>query len=249
MAKKRSRSKKRSKKYQIELTPLSIFLWGGCLFFVLAWIFVLGILAGRGFLPGAVTALSDLKNQIGVLQQKVSRERPPQDLGPPKKPDSEPKLAFYDNLSSKKVEPLKETAPPRNAKKRSRINSHAKRTNSSQQVSPTRESSSAQKATDQNRVGTSNVSRLAKKERREPSAPKAKYTVQLASLDEKNKAERFISDLVQRGYSAYFYEAKVKGKTYYRVRCGTFPNRKAAEDYARKLRKEAGMKGFVSRIE
>ena len=221
MAKKRSRSKKRSKKYQIELTPLSIFLWGGCLFFVLAWIFVLGILVGRGFLPGAVTALSELKDQIGVLQQKVSRERPQQELDPPKKSDSEPKLAFYDNLSRKKVEPPKETALPKNAKKRVRKNTNAKRTNSSKQFTPTRQ----------------------------PPAIKGKYTVQLASLDDKNKAQKFINDLVQRGYPAYFYEAKVKGKTYYRVRCGKFPSRKTAEDYASKLRKEAGMKGFVSRIE
>ena len=239
MAKKRSRSKKRSKKYQIEFTPLSIFLWGGCLFFVLAWIFVLGILVGRGFLPGAMTALSDLRNQIGVLQQKVSRERP-HDLDPPKKPDSYPKLAFYDKLASKKEETLKETVPRRNAKKSTRKKTNATNTHSSQQFSPKRESSGAQKATDQNRVGTSKVSRLEKKE---------KYTVQLASLDEKNKAEKFIGDLIQRGYPAYFYEAKVKGKTYYRVRCGTFPSRKAAEDYARKLGKQAGIKGFVSRIE
>ncbi len=239
MAKKRSRSKKRSKKYQIEFTPLSIFLWGGCLFFVLAWIFVLGILVGRGFLPGAMTALSDLRNQIGVLQQKVSRERP-QDLDPSKKPDSDPKLAFYDKLASKKEETLKETVPRRNAKKSTRKKANATNTHSSRQFSPKRESSGAQKATDQNRVGTSKVSRLEKKE---------KYTVQLASLDEKNKAEKFIGDLIQRGYPAYFYEAKVKGKTYYRVRCGTFPSRKAAEDYARKLGKQAGIKGFVSRIE
>lgn len=248
MAKKRSRSKKRSKKYQIEFTPLSIFLWGGCLFFVLAWIFVLGILVGRGFLPGAVTALSDLRNQIGALQQKVSRERP-HDLDRPKKPDSDPKLAFYDKLASKKEETLKETVPRREAKQSTRKKTNATNTHSSQQFSPKSESSDAQKATDQNRVGTSKVSRLEKKERGKSSAPKTKYTVQLASLDEKNKAEKFIGDLVQRGYPAYFYEAKVKGKTYYRVRCGTFPSRKAAEDYARKLGKQAGIKGFVSRIE
>ncbi|MGD9077482.1 MAG: SPOR domain-containing protein [Desulfobacteraceae bacterium] len=249
MAKKRSRSKKRSKKYQIELTPLSILLWGGCLFFVLSWIFVLGILVGRGFLPGAVTALSDLKNQIGVLQQMVSREKPAKDLNPPKKPDSDPKLAFYDKLSSKKEESLKERVAPRNAKKSTRKKADPKRTNSPPQFSPKRESLGAQKGTVQNRVGISKAVRLEKKERGEPSAPKAKYTVQLASLDEKNKAESFISDLAQRGYPAYFYEAKVKGKTYYRVRCGKFPSRKAAEDYASKLRREAGMKGFVSRIE
>jgi cell division septation protein DedD len=249
MAKKRSRSKKRSKRYQIELTPLSVFLWGGCLFFVLAWIFVLGILVGRGFLPGAVTALSDLKNQIGVLQQMVSRERPPKDLNPPKKPDSDPKLAFYDKLSSKKEETLRERVPPRNAKKSTRIKANPKRTNASPQSSLKSESSDAQKAKDQNREGISKVVRLEKKERGETSGPEARYTVQLASLDEKNKAKRFIGELIQRGYPAYFYEAKVKGKTYYRVRCGKFPSRKAAEDYASKLRKEAGMEGFVSRIE
>lgn len=221
MAKKRSRPKKRSKKYQIELTPLSISLWGGCLFFVLAWIFVLGILVGRGFLPGAVTALSDLKDRLGIFQPKVSREKPQEDLDPTKKSNSEPKLDFFDNLSSKKVEPPKEAAPPRNAKKRVKTTTNAKRTNSLKQISPTSE----------------------------PTAPVGKYTVQLASLEDKSKAEKFISDLVQRGYPAYFYEAKVKGKTYYRVRCGKFPSRKTAEEYATKLRKEAGMKGFVSRVE
>jgi cell division septation protein DedD len=239
MAKKRSGSKKKSRKYQIELTPLSIFLWGGCVFFVLAWIFVLGILVGRGFLPGPVTALSDLKNQLGVLPHKVGRDEPQQELEATKKSDSEPKLGFYDNLSSKKVEPLKEATAPR----------HAGRANSSRQLSPTRESTGAQKATAQNRAGTSSVSRLQKEETREPQASKGKYTVQLASLEDKNKAEKFIGDLVQRGYPAYFYEAKVKGKSYYRVRCGQFPSRKTAEDYASKLRREAGLKGFVSRIE
>jgi DedD protein len=174
-----------------------------------------------------VTALSDLKDQLGVLPQKESRERSQQELDPAKKSDSEPTLAFYDNLSRKKVEPLKEAAPPRNAR---------------------RKSTGTQNATDQNKAGTSQVKRLQKKETGE-SPPKEKYTVQLASLEDKNKAEKFISDLVQRGYPAYFYEAKVKGKTYYRVRCGKFPSRKTAEDYASKLRKEAGMKGFVSRVE
>jgi septal ring-binding cell division protein DamX len=228
MAKKRSGSKKKSRKYRIELTPLSILFWGGCLFFVLAWIFVLGILVGRGFLPGAVTALSDLKDQIGVLPHKVSREKPQQELETTKKSDSEPKLGFYDKLSSKKVETLKEATAPRNAR---------------------RKSTGAQKVTAQNRAGTSNVSRLQKEETRAPQASKGKYTVQLASLEDKNKAKKFINDLVQRGYPAYFYEAKVKGKNFYRVRCGQFPSRKTAEDYASKLRREAGLKGFVSRIE
>jgi cell division protein FtsN len=220
MAQKRWGSEKRSRKYQIEFTPLSITLWGGCLIFVLAWIFVLGILVGRGFLPGAMTALSDLKNQIGALQQMVSREKS-QDLAPSKKSDFDPKLAFYDKLSSKKVETPKDTVPPRRPEKSTRQETIAKKPRPSQVSSP----------------------------KREASVLKGKYTVQLASFDEKNKAEKLIGDLVQRGYQAYSHEAKVKGTTYYRVRCGKFPSRKAAEDYAWKLRREVGLKGFVSRIE
>lgn len=248
MAKRRSRSEKRSRKYQIELTPLSIFLWGGCLFFVLAWIFVLGILVGRGFLPGAVTALSDLKNQIGVLQQMVSREES-QDLAPSKKSDSDPKLAFYDKLSSKKVEPPKDTVPRRRPEKNTRKETNAKEPNSSNVFSAKRESSGAHIAASGNQAQTSKVAGAQRKEQQEPLASKAKYTVQLASFDEKSKAEKLIGDLAQRGYSAYTYKATVKGKTYYRVRCGAFPSRKAAENYAWKLGKESGIKGFVSRIE
>lgn len=257
MAKKRSKSKKRSRKYQIELTPLSIFLWGGCLFFVLSWIFVLGILVGRGFLPGAVTALSDLRDQIGVLQQMVSGEKS-KDSGSAKKPDSDPKLAFYDKLSSKKEEPQKDWAPKRSAKKSSRKKAVPKEPNSSQAFSPKQASSGTPKGTAQREVKNSKVVRLESKEGVTPkastkqsqvSAPKAKYTVQLASLEDKSKAGEMIRGLVQRGYPAYFYEAKVKGKTYYRVRCGKFLTRTAAEKYAWKLGKEAGIKGFVSRIE
>ena len=248
MAQKRWGSKKRSRKYQIEFTPLSITLWGGCLIFVLAWIFVLGILVGRGFLPGAMTALSDLKNQIGVLQQMVGRQKS-QDLAPSKKSDSDPKLAFYDKLSTKKVETPKDTVPPRRPEKSTGKKTNAKESNSSQVLSPKREPSVAHMGEDQNQRVTSKVASPERKEGAETSVLKGKYTVQLASFDEKNNAEKLIHDLAQRGYQAYSHEAKVKGKTYYRVRCGAFPSRKAAEDYAWKLGREAGIKGFVSRIE
>lgn len=217
MTKKRSGSQKASKKYQIEFTPLSIFLWGGCLLFVLAWIFVLGILVGRGFLPGAVTALSDIKDEISALQQMVSRDKP-QELDASKKSDSDPQLAFYEKLEGQKDEAKKEQVPKKRAK-----SSYRKK------ASPANKTSSGEPAL--------------------TSSTEMKYTVQLASLEDRGGVEKMIKDLAERGYSAYFAEAKVKGKTYYRIRCGKFPSRKAAEEYARTLEKEAGIKGFVSRIE
>jgi len=43
-------------------------------FVLLAWIFTLGVLAGRGLLPGGVNTLAELKIQIGKLQQMISKK-------------------------------------------------------------------------------------------------------------------------------------------------------------------------------
>ena len=75
------------------------------------------------------------------------------------------------------------------------------------------------------------------------------YTVQIASIEDKEKAEKLVIDLIGKGYDAYSYEVDVNGKIYYRVRCGRFSSRQEAADYAQTLEKEAGLKGFVSRIE
>ena len=82
-----------------------------------------------------------------------------------------------------------------------------------------------------------------------PLLNKNNYTVQIASLGEKVKAESLINRLIENGFDAYYYEAVVNGKTYYRVRCGKFSTRKEAESYSLKLENEEGIKGFVSRLE
>ena len=58
-----------------------------------------------------------------------------------------------------------------------------------------------------------------------------------------------INKLIDRGFDAYYYEVKVRDKTYYRVRCGRFSDRERAKTYARRLADEEGIKGFVSRLD
>ena len=82
-----------------------------------------------------------------------------------------------------------------------------------------------------------------------PSISEIQYTVQLASLKERIRAEKLIRHLTDRGYPAYYYEVKVNGKTYYRIRCGRFKNRKEAENYASNLERDQGIEGFVSRLD
>jgi cell division septation protein DedD len=229
MAKKNTQSRKSVKKrYQIEVTSLTLFLWGFCALFFMAWIFVLGVFVGRGFLPGADSTLVDLKSQVTKLQDMMARNKraePEQQ----KKESIDEKLAFYEKLESKKDE----------AKRKEHGTSTAK--------NGTKNAPLPLKKENDGRSGPPKP--VLEQIRTAPPAGKGGYTLQLASLEEKTKAETMVKDLASRGYDAYFYEVSLKGRIYYRVRCGRFMTKEEAGVYASKLLKEAKIRGFVSKFE
>ena len=233
MAKKNTQSKKTGKKrYQIEVTSLTLFLWAFCALFFVAWIFVLGIFVGRGFLPGADSALVDLRTQVTKLQEMMARNKRAEPE-PQKKESIDEMLAFYEKLESKKDE----------AKRKEQIAPATK--NGAGNGSGT-----GTEAAKREGLATVESSKPGQGEiRTAPPAGKGAYTLQLASLEEKEKAEALVRDLSSRGYDAYFYEVRVKGKTYYRVRCGRFVTRDEAGVHAAKLLKETKIRGFVSKVE
>ncbi|MFH1349780.1 MAG: SPOR domain-containing protein [Pseudomonadota bacterium] len=199
MVKKKFNSNKEKRKYHIELTPVSIFGWGFGLFFLLSWIFVLGIMVGRGFLPGAVTALTDLKGQISKLQEMVRRNKS-NDVIVKREPNPEPKLDFYEKLATKKEEAIKKQLPEGNEK-------------------------IPQKVSEQ------------------------QYTIQFASMEDINTAKDMVERLTGRGHPSFFYDVKIKGKTFYRVRSRKVMSKEDAQKYADKIEKEASIKGLVTRAE
>ncbi|RJR35149.1 MAG: SPOR domain-containing protein [Desulfobacteraceae bacterium] len=244
MARKKSPSAKgNSGKYHLEMSSLSLLFWGFCLCFLLAWVFVLGVLVGRGFLPSAVSTISDLKAQISRLQGIVphAKTTPPPDT---QKIDKDPKLAFYEKLSSKKEEVKKKgpreekAAKPETAAKgpsgaKEERNSISE--NGSKTPAEPKASSPAQTA-DTRQNGKS------------AGAPAGvMYTVQLASLEDKAKAEGMVGRLKSVGFDAYSYEVKIKGKTFYRIRSGKFKTREEAGIHARKVAEKAGINGIVSK--
>jgi len=234
MAKRKSRSKKKAKTFHFELTSLSAFLSGIFLLFLLTWIFILGILVGRGSLPGAVTTISDLRSQINNLQEMVRGKKSDNRIIE-KKPAPDPKLAFYEKLSSKKDE-------VKNSQKSVELAGSPKKT-----TPPIKVKAIQKQLLDEQKNGKNNTIKL--KSKPEPLTSGIQYTVQIASLGEKERAEKLINRLIDRGYNAYYYKVKVNGKIYYRVRCGRFADRAVAGDYARKLADKEGIKGFVSRLE
>ena len=69
-----------------------------------------------------------------------------------------------------------------------------------------------------------------------------KYTVQIASYASELDAKKRSKNLRNKGFSAFYIPAQIKGKTWYRVNIGLFQNRKEASFYRQRIAKQAGIK-------
>ncbi len=117
-------------------------------------------------------------------------------------------------------------------------------------VSKANEPSSAAKeiAAGKNPIATEHKATTATtKEARVPSSlPKdvaaytvGKFTVQVASYADEAEAQKFASDLKDKGYSAFYVPANIKGKTWFRVSVGQFATPKEAATYRTEILSKA----------
>jgi len=237
--------------YQFELSSMSLVFWVACIVFFMGWIFVLGVLVGRGFLP-ANTAIADLKAQVTKVQEMVARNKRT-DQKAQAKEDIDSKLGFYDKLESKKEDKRKPfpELPPEPPKSEKPVKP-ADTALVDVKTDIAKKDSSAKK---QDAAKNAGPEKKGKDALPDPvkAAGKAsgpfRYVIQIAALDERAKAEDMVRKLSERGVEAYFQETVVKGKTYYRVRCGKFGTKEEASDYAQKLPKEAGTNWRVVKVE
>lgn len=202
----------------------------------------MGILVGRGFLPATVPGISELKDQVNKLQEMITSNKN-SGIKPGKKEDPDPKLAFYERLSNKKDEAKTGGAPERKGETFQKGTGAGRAQKAEEGKAEGRTAGSGTEPVFKG--GASSLQGPAES----ASSLNGQFTVQLASLEEKSGAEQAVRRLVDKGYDAYYYVAEVRGKTYYRIRCGRFTNREEANAFARKLEKTAGMKGFVTGVE
>ena len=81
---------------------------------------------------------------------------------------------------------------------------------------------------------------------RSPDA-KVRYTLQIASYQEKDMAEADVKKMKQHGYSAFVVSSDIEGKgTWYRVRVGSFTNRASAEKLQKEIRTKQGITPFIT---
>jgi cell division septation protein DedD len=87
----------------------------------------------------------------------------------------------------------------------------------------------------------------AKKEPALTHVPKLRYTIQIASYQEKEMAEEEVKKLKTRGYAAFIVSSDVPDKgTWHRVRLGSFSNKAAAEKLLKQLQTKEGISPFIT---
>lgn len=80
------------------------------------------------------------------------------------------------------------------------------------------------------------------------AAPAGKYTVQIASTQSENDAQKMASGLKDKGHSAFYIPAKIKEKTWYRVSVGLFSTQSEADEFRKRLDKDGISKTIVQKI-
>lgn len=252
----------------MELGSTGIMLWSGILLFLLVWIFALGILVGRGSLPGDIRGVTEWKEQMGRLQGLVRGDEAEEEKAE-EPPVEGPKLAFYEKLTTKKDEArerksAKPKVRPKKPAQREAPLSTLPSTRKDPAVSrPSKERGSLSEASGE-AVRKPPAAPPAATERPAPKARtgssrqtggrdlltvKAQFTVQVAAMETREAADEMIERLNRKGYPSYYYDVTIRGKTYYRIRCGRFLSRSQAEEHAALLARKEGIRGFVSKLD
>jgi hypothetical protein len=155
------------------------------------------VLVGRGFLPGADSALTDLKTQAARLQEMVARSKRGEQ-GSQAKETIDETLAFYEKLESKKDE----------AKKKAQNLSTSKEGTKQGTLEQAKGDLSRKNGTCQ---GGDAEARQWRTLNRAPGGQR-RFHPAACLLEEKAKAETMVRNLISKGHDAYFYEVTGEGK-------------------------------------
>jgi cell division septation protein DedD len=195
-------------------------VWIGLILFIAVWMFVLGILVGRGSAPVNLEA-GRLEQELAALKAKMLRqERSRVEARAAGQKDAKSQLDFYEALKDPDAEkrlktmpvPRQESVPPRTAKPA--VTPKPEPRPVAPKPKPTAKPAPA------------------------PAAATGKFTVQVASLKDVRSAERLVAELKKKGYrAAYRIRSDVPGKgIWHRVRVGAYADRASAGKMAGKLK-------------
>jgi cell division protein FtsN len=241
MRKKNKRKPPEFKKPFIVLTRSKIAGWLLLIFFLCAWMFVLGVLVGRGTAP--------LKFDLAALDKKKAAAK---NAEPQKKEKTAPqqnkiavkdktKLDFYEALKEDK-EDTSVTARPAPGAPKNKADKPASKSSGPAKNAPKSKSPEGQQT--KKSIGKKSAA-IAKTSTSAPT-----YTIQAAAVRNGKDADRLIQKLKKRGYPAYRSMAKLPGKgVWFRVRIGSYKSKSKARSTLDKLKKEGHKPILVQRTQ
>ncbi len=208
----------------IELTKKRAAGWLVIFCFVSAWIFLLGILVGRGTAPVQFD-IDSLQKELSALRHAIL--------------EKERKLikTDMDYLSEKTDfdfhEALKKSNPDTDLQVITEIPLAA-----TEKTLPADE----EKKAPEKKQNVPIIKKSAKSEstpKKQPEAPGKMLSIQVASVRDPKIADQLVSALKKKGYPAYKTTGIIsENNIWYRVRAGYFENRTAAQQMMNELKKE-----------
>ena len=209
------------KKFFLQLTGRGLVLWLCLIFLISGWMFVLGVLVGRGTAPVNFD-IQSIQNELIALKESMLKQERSHIEANLKKEQTQHTFEFYEALKDKQKEeaiqlPVAKEKPKTNTKTAPPLK---KKTNS---------------------VATSKT--VGGPERQQTGT----LAVQVASTKDRKSAEAMVTELQRKGYPAFSAKADIPQKgTWYRVRVGYFNGKSEAEAMRQKLTGD-GYNGIVVR--
>ena len=206
--------------------------WGRHLlmFFVAAWMFILGVLVGRGTAPVTFDTQALQKELAALRDEKMAKDRETVERAIRGEDEKAP-LEFYEKL--KKDAP--DTSLPLAAVKRPAASDAAPAAHAQTPPHKARAVLMAKSPHVAVKAPAAAKPPPAAAEKRQAAPADGNLTIQVAALKDPDAAERIVANLKQQGYPAYLSRVVVAGDgLWFRVRVGRYRDQdQAAADMAR----------------
>jgi cell division septation protein DedD len=231
-----AKAKSQRKPPTYSVTRKGLIIWGCVFLFAGGWLFLLGILVGRGLVPSPFEAVAfedELAAQLAAETATAqARLRQGAQEGLPEEPLRIQDLRQPQVDTEVRAIPREEVAGPNGGRlKRRRV--PPKKRPLPAVTHPAQANGTGSTATDETEstLATSADTAAAL------AGMRAKFTLQVASVRKRADAARIVKTLQKDGHPAYQTASRPDGgKVWYRVRVGAYETREAAEAERRKFK-------------
>lgn len=217
----------------IQVSRRGLLIWICLVVFISFWMFVLGVMVGRGTAPVNLDT-GKLEQELAELKARVLKEKQEAAAsGATGRTYEKPELGFYEALKNPGKEadfkPVKPAKPVRRKPVEAKPAAPAARSRPTVPAPP----APAAKPKPAPAPKTDSGSKPG------PASTPGHFAVQVASVQDIKGAEKMVAELRAKGYQAYQVRSDVDGRgIWYRIRVGGFQDRQAAAGMLKKLKND-----------